>query len=117
MFFIFKFSIYFAISFAILCIPFGNDKRFFDTLYKVATPYANDAVSTVKQKVATTKRYSKKLFSNTLPTEDQISTTRSAVQKDEFSDSQNDAGIDLDEKIEENVITEEERSEVLKAMK
>jgi hypothetical protein len=113
----FKFSIYFAISFAILCIPFGNDQRFFDTLYRAATPYTNEAVSTIKQKVATTTRYSKKLFSNTLPSEDQISTSRSAVQKNEYLENGNDAGIDLEENIDENEISAEERNEVLKAMK
>ncbi len=117
MFFMFKFSIYFAISFAILCIPFGNDKHFFDTLYRAASPYANNAVSTVKQKVATTTRYSKKLFSNTLPSEDQISTSRAAIQKDQNLEMGTDAGISLEENSDENEISEEERSEVLKAMK
>jgi hypothetical protein len=49
----FKFTIYFAISFAILCIPFGQgDGRIFDALYNYTRPYANDVVKTTKQKIS-----------------------------------------------------------------
>lgn len=49
----------------------------------MVTPYARDAVKTTKQKLSTTKRYSKKLYSNSTPEleEDHVKSKMSAVSK------------------------------------
>lgn len=122
MFFIIKFTMYFSLSFAILCIPFGENKLIFDALYAWATPHAKEVVSTTKQKLATTSRYSKKLFSNSTPTNnDEVSLTKSALQKNEAdaTSDDSDVGIDLDESatVEQTTYTAEEKEQILKALK
>lgn len=80
--FIIRFVFYFTLSFAILCIPIGNGRQLFDKLYALVTPYADKAVSTTKQKLTTTKRYSKKLYSNSEPLEkDEVKTKLAGVKK------------------------------------
>jgi hypothetical protein len=81
--FIIRFVFYFTLSFAILCIPIGNDQQLFDKLYSMVTPYARQAVKTTKQKISTTKRYSKKLYSNSAPLqqEDVIKSKQSSVKR------------------------------------
>ncbi|MBP9682844.1 MAG: hypothetical protein KBD76_15695 [Bacteriovorax sp.] len=80
--FIIRFVFYFTLSFAILCIPIGDGNQLFDKLYGMVTPYANKALSTTKQKLTTTKRYSKKLYSNSEPFEkDEVKTKMSGVAK------------------------------------
>ncbi len=80
--FLIRFIFYFTLSFAILCIPVGNGRHLFDKLYAIITPYADKAVLTTKQKFTTTKRYSKKLYSNSEPFEkDEIKTKLSGLQK------------------------------------
>jgi len=80
--FIFRFVFYFTLSFAILCIPVGNGGHLFDKLYAMVTPYADKVVLTTKQKLSTTKRYSKKLYSNSEPFEkDEIKSKLSSLQK------------------------------------
>jgi hypothetical protein len=80
--FLFRFVFYFTLSFAILCIPIGNGRHLFDKFYGMVTPYADKAVSTTKQKLTTTKRYSKKLYSNSEPFEkDEIKTKLAGLQK------------------------------------
>lgn len=80
--FIIRFVFYFTISFAILCIPIGNGRRAFDKLYSMVTPYADKAIVTTKQKLTTTKRYSKKLYSNSEPLEkDEVKTKQSGLKK------------------------------------
>lgn len=82
--FIIRFVFYFTLSFAILCIPIGNDRQLFDKLYSMVTPYARQAVKTTKQKMATTKRYSKKLYSNSDPDqqeEDVVKSKQSSVKR------------------------------------
>lgn len=117
MFFMFKFTIYFAISFAILCIPFGQgDGRIFDALYNYTRPYANNVVKTTKQKISTTTRYSKKLFSNSSPsaTNDEVSLRKSAVQKDDLS---NDSLIEENDSEDSlNDIPTKEKEEILKSL-
>ncbi len=81
MFFI-RFPIYFTISFALLCIPVGDNEHLFDKLYNFATPYIHKAVKTTHQKMTSTKRYSKKLYSNSEPFEkDEVKAKYSAIQK------------------------------------
>lgn len=81
--FIIRFIFYFTLSFAILCIPIGNDRQLFDKLYSMVTPYARNAVKTTKQKLATTKRYSKKLYSNSDPDQerDEVAAKMSSVKR------------------------------------
>jgi len=80
--FLFRFVFYFIISFAILCIPIGNGNHLFDKFYNLVTPYANKAVATTKQKLSTTKRYSKKLYSNSEPfVKEEVKLKLSGVQK------------------------------------
>ena len=123
MFSMIKFTIYFAISFAILCIPFGENQRLFDALYSWASPYAKEAVSTTKQKIATTTHYSKKLFSNSTPsgTNDEVSLQKSAIQRNGDSNEElsgNDAGINLESADSENqTYTDEEKEQILNALK
>lgn len=80
--FLIRFVFYFVLSFAILCIPTGDNLHLFDRLYSIVTPYAEKAVKTTKQKLATTKKYSKKLYSNSDPNQvDTVHTKSSAVRK------------------------------------
>jgi hypothetical protein len=80
--FLIRFIFYFALSFAILCIPVGDGNHLFDKFYGMVTPYANQAVRLTKQKMSTTKRYSKKLYSNSEPIEnDQVKLKLAGVQK------------------------------------
>ena len=80
--FIIRFVFYFTLSFAILCIPIGNGNHLFDKFYGMVSPYADKAVSTTKQKITTTKRYSRKLYSNSEPFEkDEVKTKFAGVQK------------------------------------
>jgi hypothetical protein len=80
--FLIRFVFYFTLSFAILCIPIGDDQHLFDKLYHLATPYAEKAVKTTKQKLSSTKKYSRKLYSNSEPVEkDEVKSHASSVQK------------------------------------
>lgn len=81
--FIIRFAFYFTLSFAILCIPIGGGQQFFDKLFSMVTPYARTAVKTTKQKFTSTKRYSKKLYSNSEPAmeEDEVKSKMSAQKK------------------------------------
>jgi hypothetical protein len=80
--FLIRFVFYFTLSFAILCIPIGGGNHLFDKLLGMVTPYADKAMNTTKQKISTTKRYSRKLYSNSEPFEkDEIQTKLAGVQK------------------------------------
>lgn len=81
--FIIRFAFYFTLSFAILCIPIGNGRQLFDKIFSMVTPYAREAVKTTKQKITTTKRYSKKLYSNSTPVieQDEVKSKMSSVAR------------------------------------
>ncbi len=81
--FIIRFVFYFTLSFAILCIPVGGGQQLFDKIFTLVTPYARKAVKTTKQKITTTKRYSKKLYSNSTPIieEDEVKSKMSSVSR------------------------------------
>ena len=80
--FLIRFGFYFTLSFAILCIPIGNGLHLFDKFYTIITPYADKALTTTKQKMSITKRYSKKLYSNSEPFEkDEVKVKLAGVQK------------------------------------
>lgn len=80
--FLIRFCFYFTLSFAILCIPVGDNQHLFDKLYGLASPFVNKAVKTTNQKITVTKKYSKKLYSNSEPFEkDEVKAKYSAVQK------------------------------------
>ena len=79
--FIIRFTFYFTLSFAILCIPIGDGRQLFDKIFSMVTPYAREAIKTTKQKITTTKRYSKKLYSNSTPIieEDEVKSKMASV--------------------------------------
>ena len=81
--FILRFTFYFTLSFAILCIPIGGGQQLFDKLFSMVTPYARTAVKSTKQKFTSTKRYSKKLYSNSEPAleEDEVKSKMSGQKK------------------------------------
>jgi hypothetical protein len=80
--FIIRFVFYFTLSFALLCIPIGDNEHLFDKLYHIAYPYIHNAVKTTHQKISVTKRYSKKLYSNSEPFEkDEVKAKYAGVQK------------------------------------
>ncbi len=84
--FLIRFCFYFTLSFGILCIPAGSGTHLFDKLYGLVTPYANKAINTTKQKFSTTKKYSRKLYSNSEPFEkDEVKTKYAAVKKHQTS--------------------------------
>ena len=81
--FIIRFAFYFTLSFGILCIPIGGGKQVFDKLFSMVTPYAKTAVETTKQKLSTTKRYSKKLYANSSPADekDEVNSKMSSTKR------------------------------------
>jgi hypothetical protein len=81
--FVIRFAFYFTLSFAILCVPIGGGRQLFDKLFSLVTPYAREVVKTTKQKITTTKRYSKKLYSNSTPAveEDEVKSKMSSVSR------------------------------------
>jgi hypothetical protein len=80
--FLIRFVFYFTLSFGILCIPIGDNEHLFDKLYNMTSPYVHNVVKTTQKKLTTTKRYSKKLYSNSEPFEkDEIKTKYAGVQK------------------------------------
>jgi len=108
--FIIRFVFYFSLSFAILCIPIGDGRQLFDKIYSLVTPYAREAVKTTKQKLSTTKRYSKKLYSNSEPIieEDQVKSKMSSIKKKKI--------IKIENKPAEDVYTEEEQERLRKVL-
>ncbi len=109
--FIIRFAFYFTLSFAILCIPIGNGRQLFDKLVSMVSPYARDAVKTTKQKISSTKRYSKKLYSNSTPVneEDEVKSRMSGIQKKKSK-------IKVDKKAPEDTYTEEEQERLRRAL-
>jgi hypothetical protein len=80
--FIIRFCFYFTLSFALLCIPVGENEHLFDKLYNIASPYVHKAMKTTNQKISSTKKYSKKLYSNSEPFEkDEVKAKYAGVQK------------------------------------
>lgn len=75
----------------------------------MVTPYARDAVKTTKQKLSTTKRYSKKLYSNSDPDqeEDTIKSKQSSVKR---------KSIKHENKAPSDTYTEEEQERLRKVL-
>lgn len=108
MMFIIRFAIYFSISFAIMCIPLGNEQHLFDKLYQMVTPYADKAMNTTKKKFSSTKRYTKKFYSNSEPFEkDEVKTHYAAIKKTAAPAAQ---------RSNDDTYTEEERERLRKAL-
>lgn len=109
--FIIRFAFYFTLSFAILCIPIGGGQQLFDKLFSMVTPYARDAVKTTKQKMSSTKRYSKKLYSNSSPAEqeDEVKSKMAAVQRKKIK-------IKIENKPSDDTYTEEEQERLRKVL-
>lgn len=104
--FLIRFVFYFTLSFAILCIPIGGGQHLFDKFLGMVTPYADKAMNTTKQKISTTKKYSKKLYSNSEPFErDEIKTKLAGVKK-----------IRSERKQPDDSYTDEERERLKKAL-
>jgi hypothetical protein len=109
--FIIRFAFYFSLSFAILCIPIGGGQQLFDKLFTMVTPYARDVVKTTKQKLSSTKRYSKKLYSNSAPSleEDEVKSKMS-------SNAKKPKVIKKENKKPDDVYTEEEQERLRKVL-
>lgn len=106
--FLIRFVFYFAMSFAILCIPVGNNEHLFDKLYQMATPYADKAIKTTKQKISSTKRYSKKLYSNSEPIEmDEVKSKAASVLKKKIHNTNQNS---------EDTYTDEEQERLRKVL-
>lgn len=84
MFFMFKFALYFSISFVILSFPIG-EKTVFEHVNKVAHPYTQNIYKSVKNGVnsgiSKGSEIGKDLFANTSPTTDEIKTKYSSMKK------------------------------------
>lgn len=107
--FLIRFVFYFTLSFAILCIPVGNNNHLFDKFYHMVTPYADKAVQTTKQKMSTTKRYSKKLYSNSEPIEkDEVKTKSAGLQKKSYENKNS---------IPDDSYTDEERERLQRVLR
>jgi hypothetical protein len=110
--FIIRFAFYFTLSFAILCIPIGGGQQLFDKLFSMVTPYARTAAETTKQKFTSTKRYSKKLYSNSEPAveEDEVKSKMSSVQR------KKKANIKKESKKPDETYTDEEQERLRKVL-
>lgn len=109
--FLIRFAFYFTLSFAILCIPIGGGQQLFDKLFTMVTPYARTAIKTTKQKLTSTKRYSKKLYSNSEPAseEDQVKSKMSSTQRKKKD-------IKKENKPSEDTYTEEEQERLRRVL-
>ena len=109
--FIIRFAFYFTLSFAILCIPIGGGRQLFDKLFSMVTPYAREAVKTTKQKITTTKRYSKKLYSNSTPLveEDEVKSKMSSVSRKKKT-------INKENKRPDEIYTDEEQERLRRVL-
>ena len=109
--FIIRFAFYFTLSFLILCIPIGGGQQLFDKLFTMVTPYAREVVKTTKQKISSTKRYSKKLYTNSSPQEevDEVKTKLAANQKKKKK-------IIKENKDPDDIYTEEEQDRLRKVL-
>lgn len=111
--FIIRFAFYFALSFAILSIPTGSQRKIFDHITALVSPYASEALKETKQKIQTTAHYSKKLYSNSEPTisTDQVRSKMAAIKKGAQEkmkdlDGYSDDVSDEEERLR-NILTEE----------
>jgi hypothetical protein len=109
--FIIRFAFYFTLSFAILCIPIGGGQQLFDKIFTMVTPYARNVVKTTKQKITTTKRYSKKLYSNSTPAveEDEVKSKMSGIQKKKNK-------IKIENKPSDDTYTDEEQERLRRVL-
>lgn len=106
--FLIRFVFYFILSFGILCIPVGKGLHLFDKFYAMVTPYADKAVLTTKQKISTTKRYSKKLYSNSEPIEkDEVRSKLGGIQKKSY---------EVKKRAPDDSYTDEERERLRKVL-
>lgn len=109
--FIIRFAFYFTLSFAILCIPIGNGRQLFDKLVSIVSPYARDAVKTTKQKISSTKKYSKKLYSNSTPVteEDEVKSKMAGIERKKSK-------IKIEHKAPDDTYTAEEQERLRRAL-
>ncbi len=108
--FLIRFAFYFTLSFLILCIPIGDGRQLFDKLFSMVTPYAREAVKTTKQKFSSTKRYTKKLYTNSNPDEemDEVKTKLASNLKKKKIVKEN--------KDPEDIYTDEEKDRLRKVL-
>ncbi len=87
MFFFIKFCLYFTMSFFILSVPLNN-QTIFGYLHNISKPYTskvfNVVFDTSKEVAKDTSSWTKKLFTNSKPRIDQISTKQSSTVKEEI---------------------------------
>lgn len=81
--FIFRIVFYFTLSFIIYSIPVGNNQNVFNLLQDKVSDYGNSAISIFVKKIHTTKKYSKKMFSNSqVPGfQDEINEKQASIKK------------------------------------
>ncbi len=82
--FIFKFSFYFTISYAILCYPLKNG-TIFQNLYSFTHPVTKEIYKEtsgdVNKIINKTKKISKKLFTNSFPKKDHLKSLNKETSK------------------------------------
>lgn len=87
MFFLIKFCIYFTISFFILSVPLSN-KTIFGHLHSLSNPYTSKVFNVVshtsKEVAKDTTTWTKKLFTNSKPRFDNVSTKQASTVKEEI---------------------------------
>lgn len=92
--FIIKFFIYFSISFVILSIPVGEDKKIFNYCDDLAKPYTAQIFNSIRGAVSNgikeSKRVGKKMFNNTSEKFDEVKSSISAGQKKPIQEIDND---------------------------
>ncbi|MCO4792988.1 MAG: hypothetical protein KC493_04710 [Bacteriovoracaceae bacterium] len=83
-----KFTVYFSISFIIMCIPVNN-KTLFNLIHKHAKPYTTQIFSKVEyeagEQIKKGSKFTKKFFSNSNPPhQDQVISKFSSTRKETF---------------------------------
>ncbi|TNE98089.1 MAG: hypothetical protein EP326_10430 [Deltaproteobacteria bacterium] len=118
MFFMLKFTIYFSISFVILCIPIQN-RTLFNLIHKHASPYTTQIFSEVEKaasnQIQKGSKFTKKFFSNSNPDQqDKVIAKFSSTKKPMM---ENVEELMKDEDTEEEGYTVEEKELLNKILK
>ncbi len=75
MIFVFKFVLYFIVSFIILSFPVSN-KTIFTHLNSVTTPLSHKILQKIETSIHQSSIWSKKIFTNSTPTQNKTSTVQ-----------------------------------------
>ena len=117
--FLWKFFGFFTVSYLILSIPFNN-RPFFDYSYEVTSPATKPVYAAIKIGVVegweATERFTKRLFSNSVPTEtayiDSVGSKAAAPEREAAATSSPSESSDINA----DPITEQEKASVEKAL-